>query len=79
MARPRTLSLPRVADTDAERALQAVRAAVAPVVRMELSERVAVPRSATARGEPWQYAADDAFLYVCIAPGKWRRVALEAW
>jgi hypothetical protein len=41
--------------------------------------RVAVPASATATGASGQWAADNSWIYVCIASGTWRRAALSTW
>jgi hypothetical protein len=41
--------------------------------------RVAVPASATAAGASGQWAADNSWIYVCIASGNWRRAALSTW
>jgi hypothetical protein len=41
--------------------------------------RVAVPASATATGASGQWAADNSWIYVCIASGNWRRAALSTW
>ncbi len=40
---------------------------------------VSVPASSTANGVPNQIAYDASFLYVCVAPNTWRRVALSAF
>lgn len=41
--------------------------------------KVAVPASATAPGSVGQWAADSAYLYVCIAANTWVRSALTTW
>lgn len=37
------------------------------------------PAKATSVGTPGQIAFDASFLYVCIAPSTWRRVAIGPW
>jgi len=40
---------------------------------------VPVPATSTSNGTAGQVAADAGFLYVCVANGLWRRVALSAF
>lgn len=44
-----------------------------------LSTKVGPPASATAPGKPGQWAADTAFLYVCVSDAAWRRTPLSDW
>jgi hypothetical protein len=37
------------------------------------------PASATAPGTPGDWAADNDFIYVCVAADTWRRAALQTW
>ena len=41
--------------------------------------RVPAPATATTSGTVGQWAADSSYLYVCIADGTWRRVAIGSW
>jgi len=43
------------------------------------SERVQVPKSATADCNPGQWAADASYYYVCTERNVWRRAALSSW
>ena len=43
------------------------------------SERVSVPKSATASCNVGQWAADAAYYYVCTDRSVWRRAALSSW
>lgn len=40
---------------------------------------VPVPATSASSGAVGQVAADASFLYVCIAPSTWRRVAIAAF
>jgi len=40
---------------------------------------VPVPATSASNGTVGQVAADASFLYVCIAPSTWRRVAISAF
>ncbi len=41
--------------------------------------RVTVPPTSTSSCVSSSWAADTAFLYICVAPSTWRRVATTAW
>lgn len=44
-----------------------------------VGRKVGVPASASAAGQPGDFACDGSFAYFCIAPNTWRRVAVAAW
>lgn len=44
-----------------------------------LSMKVDVPSSATSSGVAGQWAADNSYLYVCVASNTWRRTSIAAW
>jgi len=39
----------------------------------------APPKSATASGRAGALAVDDTYVYVCVAPDRWKRAALSSW
>jgi|SaaInlStandDraft_3_1057020.scaffolds.fasta_scaffold02085_5 hypothetical protein len=38
-----------------------------------------VPTTSTDDGHAGQISVDDNYMYVCIAPGSWKRVAFDEW
>lgn len=40
---------------------------------------VPVPATSVSAGETGQVAASATFLYICVAPSTWRRVAISAF
>lgn len=44
-----------------------------------LTQKVAVPSTATSGGSLGQWAADTSYMYVCVATNTWRRVAVASW
>lgn len=40
---------------------------------------VETPASHTAQGTQWQVAIDTNYIYVCVAPNSWKRVAIASW
>lgn len=38
-----------------------------------------VPATATSAGVAGQIAYDTGFLYICVAPNVWRKVAIASW
>jgi len=43
------------------------------------SNFVAAPATATSKGTAGQVAYDSGFLYVCVGPSTWKRVALSTF
>jgi hypothetical protein len=79
MANPKSLTTLQSDDPVVNRMFAQLTTAVGPLLKATLAKNVSVPGSASAQGVVGQWAADDSYLYVCVAQNSWKRVAIAGW